>query len=312
MPNKITKNDCSLLAHVATYRLLTVSQLSALSQRSLKVVRRRMRALRNKNLISTKIRGYGRSRGRPEELILLTEEGTQFLKEKGILSGDVDYSMDKIVDSHFVDHELLINWFCIHLLQIERVNPELSVHYLNNHNSSSVAQGKDERPFLQERVPVDNSHDKFLEFIPDGVFFITNLKAEPPKTLLFFLEVDMSTETLASTDKNSKDVRQKIINYQALFHSGHYKRYERIFDASINGFRLLFLANTSARLASLCRLIKEMPPSDFVWLTDQELMFSHGLSAEIWVRGGRNNESLQSILGPNLACKAPVIGCNPN
>ena len=117
-------------------------------------------------------------------------------------------------------------------------------------------------------------------------------------------------EFIPDTDKNSKDVRQKIINYQALFRSGHYKRYARVFDASINGFRLLFLANTSARLASLCRLIKEMPPSDFVWLTDQEIMFSHGLSAEIWVRGGRNNESLQSILGPNLACKVPVIGCN--
>ena len=136
------------------------------------------------------------------------------------------------------------------------------------------------------------------------------LRAEPPKTLLFFLEADMSTETLASADKDSKDVRQKIINYQTLFRSGHYKRYARVFDASINGFRLLFLANTSARLAALCRLIKEMPPSDFVWLTDQELMFSHSLSAEIWVRGGRDNESLQSILGPNLACKAPVTGCN--
>jgi hypothetical protein len=49
-----------------------------------------------------------------------------------------------------------------------------------------------------------------------------------------------------------------------------------------------------------------MQPSDFIWLVDQERMFSHGLSAKIWARGGRNEDPPQSILGHHLACEIPV------
>ena len=125
------------------------------------------------------------------------------------------------------------------------------------------------------------------------------------KTLLFYLEADMGTETLASTSRDPKDIRQKILNYQTLFRSRLYKRYEAVFKSKLNGFRLLFLVNSEPRLISLCRLIREMPPSDFIWLTDQGKMFSRGLAAKIWARGGRNEDPPQSILGPRLACELP-------
>jgi len=252
------------------------------------------------------MRVYGRGLGRPEELNVLTEKGRKLLQDEGILSVDIADITDKTTDSIFIDHDFLVNWFRIHLLQIERVIPNLSVHYLTPH-SSTLIQSKGDRHFLAERIPVNSSGEKIIEFIPDGVFSITNNEAEPPKALLFFLEVDMGTETIASLDRNCKDVRQKIINYQALFRSGHYKRYEFVFEAKLNGFRLLILTNTHARSIALCHLVKEMPPSDFVWLTDQEQMFSHGLSADIWAQGGRHDDPMQSILGPKLSCTAPVL-----
>ena len=147
----------------------------------------------------------------------------------------------------------------------------------------------------------------FIEFIPDAAFSLTCKDAEIDKTLLFFLEVDMDTETLASRKRNPKDLRQKIVNYQALFRSKRYKRYERFFGAKLNGFRLLFLANTFSRLTAICRLVQEMPPSDFIWVTDRERMFSHGLASEIWARGGKKDEPPQSIIGSKLACDSPVI-----
>jgi hypothetical protein len=116
----------------------------------------------------------------------------------------------------------------------------------------------------------------------------------------------MGTETLVNSKGKPTDVRQKIINYQALFGTGKYKRYEKIFKVNLNGFRLLFLSNTTARLNTLCRLVREMPPTDFVWLADQDQMFSNGLSAEIWVRGGKGNDKLLSILGHKLASKITV------
>ena len=298
------KNDLALLASIAEHEVLTVGQLSALSQRSRQVVRRRLRILESEGIIVAKERGYGRSKGRPESLIFLTENSAMLLKDKEILSNNVACTTNKTVDSIFVSHELLINWFRTHLIQMERLIPQLFVNYLSP-GFQSLAPTKGDCPPLLERVRTKNSQKEFIEFIPDGVFSITN--EEISKTLLFFLEVDMGTEIIASMDRGPKDIRQKILNFQALFHSSHYKRYEHMFNSILNGFRLLFLTNTASRLATLSRLVKEMPPSDFIWLTDQESMFTHGVSAEIWAKGGRYDDPPRSILGPKLACETPVL-----
>ena len=87
MTSKVTKNDRELLTSIAEHKALTVNQLSALSQRSSQVVRRRMRTLAMEDLIITKMHGFGRDRGRPEDLILLTEKGAALLVDEGIPSG---------------------------------------------------------------------------------------------------------------------------------------------------------------------------------------------------------------------------------
>jgi len=84
------------------------------------------------------------------------------------------------------------------------------------------------------------------------------------------------------------------------------KKYEGILKSNLNGFRLLFLTNTTSRFTALCGLTQELRPSDFVWLTDQKKMFSDGLSGNIWARGGRNNDPPQSIVGPSLAWESPT------
>jgi hypothetical protein len=121
-------------------------------------------------------------------------------------------------------------------------------------------------------------------------------------TLLFFLEVDMGTETLATPARTTGDICQKITTYQTYFRSQTYKRYETVFKGSLNGFRLLFLSHSPARTANLCRLIRQMPPSNFIWVTDPTHLFEHGVGASIWSRGGKDQEALHSILG-GLACR---------
>jgi hypothetical protein len=296
------KNDRKLLASVGEYRVLTVKQLSVLRQRSFQVIRRRMRDLAIEGLITTRLQGYGRGRGRPEDLIFLTAKGAALLEEEGSPSGHAAGATNKPENSFSLDHLLQVNWFQIHLLRIERAIPPLSVYYLSPNSQPSGG----DRLFLSERIPEDHRPGKFVEFFPDGVFSIT-CQETGKKTLLFFLEVDMGTETLASMDRDVKDIRRKILNYQALFRSGVYKRYEQVFESKFNGFRLLFLVNGAARLISLCRLVREMSPSDFIWVADRGRMFSHGLAAKIWARGGRNDDPPQSILGPGLACELPVL-----
>ena len=96
MAGKITKGDTALLSYIAEYKFLTVKQLSALSQRPLQVVRRRLRHLIKGNLIIVKERGFGSGRGRRENIIILTHKGLEFLHHKEVLSEHATYITDSI------------------------------------------------------------------------------------------------------------------------------------------------------------------------------------------------------------------------
>jgi hypothetical protein len=119
--------------------------------------------------------------------------------------------------------------------------------------------------------------------------------------LLFFLEVDMNTESLASKHNNTNNIQHKILCYQEIYRNGNYKFLEEVIKSNLQGFRLLFLTSTETRVAALCRFIQKAQNSDFIWLSDQVRMFDHGLSANIWVRGAKYENPRESILGPKYA-----------
>lgn len=287
---KIPEKDWGLLRFIDSFKVLTVTQLSVLSRRRCQVIRRRLRTLGEQGFISTQQRPYGNRRGRPEDLILLSEAGYSMLHKQTDRNGKCQKN-DKYAAPEFVEHKLLVNWFFIHLIQIERQIPQLSVHYITQY-FSRVEDAPSAEHMIRIQVPGD---DDKLEFIPDGIFTVSDSVSN--KTLLFFLEVDMGTETLASPARNLKDVRQKIVNYQDLFRSGRYKRYERFFNASLNGFRLLFVTHSPSRLKTLCQLTASMLPSDFIWLSDRDRLLSSGLVDEIWVRGGVLDRQPYTIIG---------------
>ncbi|MCG6880956.1 MAG: replication-relaxation family protein [Deltaproteobacteria bacterium] len=301
MALKLTKGDKEILTLIGLYRMLTVSQIAALARRSRQVIRRRLRYLSGEGLIVNRIRGFGRSSGRPEEIILLTGKSSGILQNEGLHTESVPLISPENIDAIAVDHDLLINWFYIHLIQIEKSIPELTI---NTHAPWFGANKEGKHALFDPRIRV-KSDEHLTEFIPDGIFTIRHKGLR--KSLLFFLEVDMDTEPIASLDRSPNDIRQKVINYQAIFRNGNYKRFENIFGFKFNGFRLLFMTNSPTRSTSLSRLVREMPPSDFIWLTNQGEMFSHGLASEIWVRGGKIDQPAQSIIGSNLAAKTSVI-----
>jgi len=298
LAGKFTKGDIPLLSYIAEYKFLTVRQLVALSQRRTQSIRRRLRVLEKEGIVAMGERGFGHGPGRRENIIIVTEKGMDLLRDKKVISEHAAYVTDKTPVPIFLYHDLLVNWFFIHLLKIGRDNLLFNTQHLTT-SSHSLQEGNADNPLLMERFAVDDIPDEIITMIPDGVFVITDKSSE--KSILLFLEVDMGTETLQSTKLNPRDVRQKIINYQTLFRENQYKRYEKIFNTDLNGFRLLFLANKLGRMKAICELVQRMPPSDFVWVTDQEQMFSHGVSAEIWAKGGRNDRKAESILGPKLA-----------
>jgi hypothetical protein len=163
--------------------------------------------------------------------------------------------------------------------------------------------------FLQICVSPAGQEEKPIFLIPDAIFRIRD--SEQGKSVLFFLEVDMGTETLASPKRGAKDIRQKVLNYQGLFRSGKYRILDGLWGSSFQGFRLLFLANSPERMAFLCRLVQEMPPCDFIWVTDQERMFSSGLADAIWARGGNTSKPPEAIVNREMSRPSPVLPVSP-
>ena len=302
MSFRLRETDSKALECLAEHRILTVPQFAAIFQKNKQAVRRRFGDLEKEGLIEVTRREFGRARGRPENLFGLTEYAVEILKDKGILGRGVPYV--KVVGTNIgcIDHQLLLNWFRVHLNQIEQVLPRLTVKVLA-YNSPRLPRGPCGHIFITDYSSVPGSGVQGFKFTPDAVFGTRDSIAE--KTCLFFLEVDCGTETIASPKRNMTDIRQKIVNYGAYFDSSRYKRYEEVFKCKLHGFRLLFLTNTPGRLVALCKLIQEMQSTDFVWLTEYSRMFPGGVSSEIWARGGDLRAPQQSILG-SLCCRAPL------
>lgn len=296
--------DITILSVIAEYKFSTTKQLSILCQRSIPVIRRRLRDLSEKGLVAIQERVFGEKVGRKEYVIIITDKGLKILKDKGILSLYANYITNKTSDIVFIEHDLLVNWFLIHLILIERINQRFKVFLLTK-SSHHLTQIDADHPLTMECFSNYDKSGVPHTIIPDGVFTITDKKSK--KALLFFLEVDMGTETLASPTQSPRDIRQKVNNYQMLFKHGIYKRYNNIANCKLNGFRLLFLTSTLNRMESICRLIQSIPPSDFIWVTNQQQIFNKGVAAEIWARGGQYKKKLESILTERLAFKTSII-----
>jgi len=304
MAFRLRLTDCGTLRYIADYRILTIPQLAAVLRKNKQAVTRRLADLEKAGLIEVTKRQSGRNRGRPENILGLSERGLDTLKEKNLIRKDIQYENAGPVSIHQVNHQLLLNWFRIHLNESDRIVPRPALQFLS-FNSPFVPRGEDGRVIISDCSPVGQRAVHEVRFTPDAVFAFTN--AARDKSILLFVEVDCGTETLASPQRDMSDIRQKILNYQWYFDSLRYKRYEQVFQIPcLHGFRLLFLTATLGRLAALCRLTQQMQPSEFIWLTEQHRMFADGVFWHIWARGGNLDAAPQSIMG-SLACRLPLV-----
>jgi DNA-binding MarR family transcriptional regulator len=300
---RLRLTDCGILRYIADYRILTVSQLAAVLRKNKQAVTRRLTDLEKQGLIQTAKRQSGRTRGRPEKIVGLSEYGLDILKKKNLIGKDIEYDIAGPVSIRQFNHQLLLNWFRIHLNEYDRIEPRPALQFLS-FNSPFVPRGEDGRVIISDCSPVGQRTVRQVRFTPDAVFAFTNAAGD--KSILLFVEIDCGTETLASPQRDMSDIRQKILNYQWYFDSQRYKRYEYIFQTqSLRGFRLLFLTATAERLAALCRLTEQMQPSDFIWLSERNRMFAEGAFWNIWAVGGNLHAPQQSIMG-SLVCRLPL------
>lgn len=285
---KFNKRDGELLRCIAECHFLTIQQLGTLLGRSERGTANRLRELEEVGHVRSSFRhGKGR-KGRPEKVAFLTSKGINTLRDNGVAIEQSDARRLTATSVNDLEHQLMVNAFRTSLCEMVRAVPKLTAKFLSP-NSPFLPRQTDGYPFVRDAVPTGKGKGKRKRiFVPDGVCRLSH--SEIGKTILFFLEADRGTEDEA-------EVRTKIQTYQAYLRLGGFKRYEAPTRCQLNGFRLLIVANSSARLQGLCRLTCKTRPSDFVWLTEEDRLVRPGLAGKIWARGGRMNRPPESILG---------------
>jgi hypothetical protein len=299
MTQRSTKQH-EMLRLVAEYRSLLASQIAYLNGTGLRAAQKKVTALATNGYLNVASHTLGTKQGRPENIYSLNQRGLALLKRDRGSDVLVSAKWNAEVDNTNIRHELLINWFRLHLLEIERYIPDLRTAFLSA-TTPFLPLRDSGMPCIADEVSIGGQDEWF---VPDGVFSITSRKQK--KRLLFFLEADMATEPLRSRQRGKATIAGKVRNYQAYFLSRAYQRYEKQWNDPLNGFRVLFLTNTSKRNEAISRYLHANWSCDFIWVTDAQKMFRHGLSAKIWTRGGQHSRQLESILGSTLSCQRPL------
>jgi len=86
---KITASDRELLAAVAEYRMLTVSQLALLLERNNRALRRRLATLVEAGAVRTIPHVPAGRRGRLEKLVTLDEKGLNALRKAVLVATEI-------------------------------------------------------------------------------------------------------------------------------------------------------------------------------------------------------------------------------
>jgi len=297
---KITSKEKDLLMIIADYQLLLIDQIVLITGLGKREVQRKINNLYKKDLIKFVSRKPNGQRGRTEFVSTLNENGVKRLQNENIIDEDTPIDTFIFNKTHNIEHQMLLNWFRIHLNFISKKLPDLTTDFLSSTNPFFTEQyGK---PFVAEK----NDSGKFqFEFIPDGVFYIQSTNQN--KSLLFFLEVDMGTESLSSSSLKSNNISTKIKNYKDYYQSEKYKKYETKWNTKFKGFRLLFLTNSSNRKNKISDLVSSNKTNGFIWVAHQYDMFEKGLGGKFWARGGNLFTSQESILGPTLNFNSSIF-----
>jgi hypothetical protein len=296
----LSERDHELLLTIAQHRVLTATQLAIRCERNGPATRHRLRILHEQGLIEATSSRLGRGSGRPEKLVSLSANGVTCLKALGLIDADIASEQFTVRGLKHPDHDEVVSevWTQLTLLArhfsgfetLDLAPPRVRT------NQTAPAGGQPSDP-----KPISGQPD----LVPDGVFAIRHQGIG--KTLLFFLEVDMGTQPLIGGRGPNRDVRSKILRHQAWFCGGEYRCFSTS-DRLFTGFRVLFVAGGASRVASLCQLIRQTPPSNFVWATDDPRMRREGLWGRIWTAGGDLSRAPESILGSlaPVSCPAPT------
>jgi hypothetical protein len=240
--NTLTPAQGKIINLLIDYRYLTIEMLSRLVGLHTRTVQKRVKELLQNNLIQMIPRYQSDAKGRPEQVIGITQSGFRIVNEW--------QKWDSKTSEYFnlngnIEHHLLTNQFRIWLSMTAEADTEISMKYF------------DSNPTRNFTVEISfQVGTRRIEINPDAIFTLTHERKK--KTLLYFLETDTGSESLRGLGVGKNSIEQKIQNYQLLFATKRYKEYEATLEHKLKGFRVLILCESEKRAGNIDQLQKSV------------------------------------------------------
>ena len=266
---RLTPRDVSILEDVWLYRYMTTKQLSRLHFSNVKVAQRRLRALAERKLVD---------RFQPSELLRsgfkswwyrLSPPGARIIAENE--SRDAEELLPPTRRPRtmgFLAHHSLTTDFRIWLREASSTS-DFTYEFIPSY--------EEVRGRRQRRVAISvPGHRRVL--IPDGAFTLERRG----KRALFFLEMDRGTEPL--TGRHPSAVKRKLVRYRDAYETrAAEQRFQGLFQARFNGFRILCLVPDTSRRGGFLNVAQQVDLVPLVWVTPSALVEEPGrLDRECW------------------------------
>jgi len=196
MATRVTGVLLSLLTDIADYRIILLSQIGYLHFSGKRSARRRMQ-----QFVVVLPGPTARGGGRPEKVYGVSRTGLDLINSERPNSPQLGFDQvcgEKL--GHQTGHQLLLNWCRVHLIHLTRQLPRVE-HRLLSSNSALALDEESGLCIVSDNVsgPEDDSP---VRFTPDAAFILTD--TQQPKSVLFFLQVDMGTQfTVRNTQSAS-------------------------------------------------------------------------------------------------------------
>ena len=151
---QVRSKDLTFLKQLAEYRVVTAQQIAAIYNITRRAARKKTDRLHSDKLISVMPMNFGQGKGRPENLITISEAGITALYQSTTI--DQKITSDRILfrDYNRIQHELFINWFRIHLEYLQKQIPGISTDS-SSPTTPFLPLRKDGSPLMSDTVTIN-------------------------------------------------------------------------------------------------------------------------------------------------------------
>ncbi len=218
----------------------------------------------------------GRGIGSLERLYYLTQQGFKYLKNcqlSEFAEQTFTYHAQPITLANYEHRKHLVDFW---------VALECEANNFSSHEIMLFVPEWQRYPDKKQLVINTTIEGEPTTIKPDATFILRKLSNS--LEALFFLEIDMETETVIST--KHRDLRKRFGNYQQAFISNDFQSIAPNFER-FSGARVLFVTTSGQRIAKCLEALELQPHlrDSFLFSTHSEVL-SHGVIRARYIKKG--------------------------